>query len=360
MPWLTRSRVSDVRSAFLRDVAAGVDVEEAAATYGVSRSTAYGLVAKARKLGEAAAVVDKSRAPLRSPHSLTTSTQEVLLSMRAQYGYGPSKLAHLFRETFGEGPSRSAVANLIARHSPTRPYRRRRGRPSSTLTAPTGPNDVWSTDHKGAMGKQRVEPLTVVDLHSRYWLCCRPFTDKSYVDTREAFEKLFDENGTPLVFRVDGGMPWASTSHHRLTKLSAWWLTLGIRVEVVSRCQDNGIVERLHGTMEREMSLADVVDVRRHFEAKRSDYNHVRPHEALDMKRPADLYRASPRRPVPREPDYSDCDETRVVHNRGGIVWRGQNVFVSEALIGHTVGLRRLDKARWSIRFFDIVVGEAT
>ena len=86
----------------------------------------------------------------------------------------------------------------------------------------------------------------------------------------------------------------------------------------------------------------------------------MRPHEALDMKRPADLYRASPRRPVPREPDYSDCDETRVVHNRGGIVWRGQNVFVSEALIGHTVGLRRLDKARWSIRFFDIVVGEAT
>lgn len=152
-------------------------------------------------------------------------------------------------------------------------------------------------------------------------------------------------------------MPWAAASPHRLTKLSAWLLTLGIRVEVVSRCQDNGVIERLHGTMEREMGLAGVVDVRFHLEAKREDYNTLRPHEALGMKRPIDLYRRSTRRPVERQPDYSTCDETRMVDNRGNICWQGQPRFVSEALTGRMVGLRRIDLQAWSIHYFDISVG---
>lgn len=361
MPWKTRSSVSAVRADFLVEHERGASIEELCERYEVSRSTGYALIAKARCEGVEAAVAERSRAPQRSPHALTSSTIEALLCLRGQFGYGPGKLAFLYEENFGVAISKGAVANVLAKYGEVRAWRRRRGRgrPTATLTEPVHPNDVWATDHKGPMGKQRLEPLNVIDHVSRSWLVCRPFTDKSYVDTRAAFEAVFDDNGTPLVMRVDAGTPWAAVSPHRLTKLSAWWLSLGIRTEVVPRCQDNGIVERLHGTMEREMSLDGVVDVREHFETKRQDYNHVRPHESLNMARPAEVYVRSPRRPVERVPDYSDCDEVKVVNNRGYIRWRGTIHYVSEALEGQTVGLRRLDLVNWSIRFHDVVMGVA-
>lgn len=187
-----------------------------------------------------------------------------------------------------------------------------------------------------------VEPLTVIDLHSRFWLECRPFTDKSYKDTRAAFEKLFDDVGTPLVIRVDGGQPWRAVSApHRLTRLSAWWVALGIKVETVTCPQQNGCVERLHGTMERDINRAR----QRRAEALRGASAAVQrwPHEALNMTTPSSVYRKSSRRAVEREFDVAaiGCDESRPVQCDGRISWKGGNPLISQALVGRRVGLRR-------------------
>jgi hypothetical protein len=160
--------------------------------------------------------------------------------------------------------------------------------------------------------------------------------------------------------RVDAGQPWtAVTAPHRLTKLSAWWVALGIRVEVVSSPQQNGCVERLHGTMQRDMNDA-VDDVRNHFEKNRRLYNEVRPHEGVGMATPASLYVRSPRRPLERVFDHATigCDESRSVQSDGTISWRGAYPPISKSLAGRRVGLRRRSMTTWSVHYYELELGK--
>jgi transposase len=360
MPWKTRSAVADVRRDFLRAYrAGGASVEDLCEQFEIARSTAYKLIKRCADEGFNAAIVDRSRAPHHVPHRMSATVVERLLCLRAQTSWGPKKLHVLYRLTFDDdAPSRTTIANMLKQYDLARPYRRRaKGATANELAAAEGPDDVWSADHKGKMSKLRVEPLTVIDVHSRYWLECRPFTDKSYEDTRGAFQSLFERHGTPRVLRVDAGSPWAAVSPSRLTAFSAWLVSLGVDIEIVARCQDNGHVERLHGTMERDMDIDGVDDVREHFERERNIYNTIRPHEALSFKVPADIYRSSRRAPKERAPDYNNCDEVRVVDDKGRINWRGNSIFVSHGLTGRRIGLRRLAVDRWNVRYYDRFVG---
>lgn len=361
MPWRQASTVSDLRRSFLQDHAAGVPLDALLVTYGIKKSAAYALLRRARESSIDDAVIVRSRAPHRRPTKLPANVVERVLQLRAKYAWGARKLARLYVETFNApSPSPSSIGNILKEHGHVRPFRHRRA-PASTqpLTDAKEPNDVWAVDHKGRMAKLGLEPLTVVDVASRYWLACAPLVDKSYASTREVFEQLFQARGLPRVIRVDGGGPWSSAySPLRLTRLSAWWVSLGIDVEVVRCCQENGHIERLHGTMEREVDADDVVDIRDHFEHHRRLYNEVRPHESLDMETPASRYAPSPRTVVHKRPvDTQRWDAVRTVNNTGYIYWRGKLLFLTEALVGEKVGLRQQTMTTWSIHFHHLVVG---
>ena len=170
----------------------------------------------------------------------------------------------------------------------------------------------------------------------------------------------------PRIIRIDAGSLWvAADSLLGLTKLSSWWVALGVKIEIAPYCQLNGVVERLHGTMEREMHDDGVVDVRAHFELERHRYNHVRPHEGIAMKRPASLYSSSSRTELTeREFKLGDCDESRLVQADGHLNLAGRSIHVSGGLAGRRVGLRQLNATTWSIRYFeyellvDVVTGK--
>jgi transposase InsO family protein len=365
MPWRTLTTVSDRRRSFLADHDAGVPLSTLLVAYGIKKSAAYALLQRAREVGVDEAVVERSRAPHHRPTALDSIVIERVLQLRRAFPrWGAKKLAKLYIDEFGAGPSAASVGNILSNAGMVAPRRRRRApRPTVPLAAADEPNDVWAVDHKGRMSKLGVEPLTVLDVKSRFWVGCAPLVSKSEKETRGVFEQLFDTYGTPRVIRVDGGAPWASAfSPLRLTRLSAWWLALGVGFEVVASCQENGHVERLHGTMEREMDAADVVDIRDHFDFHRHLYNDVRPHESLGMETPSSRYVPSPRRACERtfDPAAARCDEVRAVNNDGTIWWKGSLTFISEALVGRRVGLRQLSPTTWSVHFHEFTLGNLT
>jgi putative transposase len=212
MPWRQASTVSDLRRSFLADHAAGVALAALLVTYGIKKTAAYELLRRAREGSIDDAVAVRSRAPRRRPTKLPANVVERVLQLRAQYPWGARKLARLYVETFDEpSPSPSSVANILKAHGHVRPYRRRRAPVSQRpLTEAHEPNDVWAVDHKGRMAQLGLEPLTIVDVASRYWLACAPLVDKSYEATRDVFEAVFRAYGLPRVIRVDGGGPWSS------------------------------------------------------------------------------------------------------------------------------------------------------
>ena len=352
-----------LRRQFLAAHAEGVPLEALLELFGLRKSAAYDLLRRARVEGVEAAVAVKSRAPRHHPTALTDDVRERVLNLRLKHPWGPKKLRELYAQSYPDAPpSPSSIANILKASGEARLYqRRKRWTPTSTLTPVTAPNDVWSVDHKGAMRKlARCEPLNAIDLHSRFWIGCAPLVDKTVKSTRACFERWFDMYGLPNVIRVDAGCPWVSIDAPLgLTQLSSWWLSLGVRFEVVARCQQNGCVERLHGTMEREMSVDGVVDIPAHFAHHRHLYNVVRPHEALQMRTPASMYVTSTRRPVERvyHPYDDGCDEKRTVTSDGSISWRGRLVFVSESIELKTVGLRQLQPDVWSVRFHGVELG---
>ena len=362
MAWRMGSDVSEVRRAFLADHARGLPLDALLETYDISKSSAYALLKRSREMPLEKAVAERSRAPHTHPNILGNDVVRRVLRLKKRYPqWGSKKLPELYVSEYGiAAPSSSSIHNILKIHGMTR-INRKRGihRESQTMTQAMRVNDVWSTDHKGKMSAFGVEPLTVIDLYSRYWLACRPSTDKSYHDTRTAFEELFDTVGMPLIIRIDAGQPWASpTGPLRLSKLSAWWVALGLHVEIAPSCQENGCVERLHGTMQRDMNFA-ANDVDKHFEKQRRLYNNVRPHEALNMATPSSIYQKSQRKPIERifDPTALGCDESRQVQCDGTFYWKGDQLYLSKALAGRKVGLQRQPMNTWTVHYYELELG---
>ncbi len=165
-------------------------------------------------------------------------------------------------------------------------------------------NHVWGVDYKGwfPLGNgDRCDPLTISDLHSRYILRTQAVKQATQYWTKRAFRSAFKRYGLPEIIRVDNGAPFATIAIGGLSRLSVWWISLGIEVEY-SRpgCpQDNRCHERMHRTMKAECCRPASPNrwaQQQRFDRWRKDFNQERPHESLSQRFPADLYQASARR----------------------------------------------------------------
>ena len=360
---------SDCRRAFLRDHALGVPFETLLLAHHIKRSAAYALLAEARELGADVAVAEKSRRPRSSPSTTPQVVVDAVIALKRKHmKWGPKKLLPLFESPAGhETPSSSTVANILAKHGLTRPYKpRQRRSPTSWMsrerTKAQQSNDVWAMDFKGKMSTYGgIEPFNVVDEYSRKWLCCQPFADKSCASTKGFLEELFLKHGLPKVMRVDAGQPWVSvTSPHQLTQLSTWLVALGVRVEVVSCPQENGILERLHGTMARDMT-EPCDDVRLYFKRFVDEYNDVRPHEAFNNLATPSTHYCNSERGYEREKKYpydrSFFDTTRFVTTKGLVQIDGDEIYLSDALAKRTVALRKETATRWRVDYCNLCLG---
>jgi hypothetical protein len=231
----------------------------------------------------------------------------------------------------------------------------------------SAPNDAWTVDFKGwwrTRDGKRFEPLTIRDTFSRYILCLEMLGSTRADVVKPAFERLFESCGLPRVIRVDNGSPFACTSAPAgLSQLSAWWTSLGIRVSFSrpAHPQDNAAHERMHADVAAQLEAdpADSLVVQqRAADQWRAEFNEVRPHEAIGMRTPAQLYVRSPRRYKGIQPyRYPASYAVRRVNRNGCVRFLGKAVFVSESLVGHDLALRRTSHGRIAVRFFDLNLG---
>ena len=347
------------------------NLSELCRQFGVSRKTAYKWLERYREGGEQA-LADRSHAASTCPHRTGAREMAAIVALREKHPrWGPRKLLDWLEDhrPGGAWPARSTTADILRRHGLVRPRRRRPAleHPGKPTTVASEPNRVWTADFKGQFKTGdgwSCYPLTVADRCSRFLLGCQGLESTQHELARPVFRRLFAEFGLPDALRTDNGTPFATTAMGRLSRLSVWWLKLGIRPELIEPAhpEQNGSHERMHRELKAETTRPPAATRRgqqRRFEAFRQEFNEERPHESLGGIPPARIYRPSPR-PLPhRTPkiEYPGHFEVRRVSRNGGIRWKSAWVNVSHVLLEEDVGLEEVADGIWNLYFGPLLLG---
>lgn len=316
--------------------------------FGVSRDTGYAISRRYHHQGEAG-LTPTSSAPHEPGNLLSDEVIELILAFRLaspNQSWAADIILELWSNTVdAPSPSRASITRVLQhyelseRHRPVRYFR------STTMPAPaTCPNDVWAIDGKGRW--RDVSPLTVFDVYSRY-LFAAEVVPLDTLHVQRITGRLFDEHGMPRRMRCDGGSPFGGRGFGQLCKLALWLVDLGIVVEHVGKAQHNGHLERLHRTLEQE--APQDMPVVRALQQFQSVYNEFRPHSKLDGNAPVDVYKPEPFEP--RAEIIARYDDERSVRSNGYFKWKGQQLFISEALVSRTVTFRILEEDLWLVRY---------
>ncbi len=364
MPWMGVT-VMEQRIRFLEDYQRRFySVSELAERFSISRKTAYKWIDRYRNVGEQG-FTELSRRPQRSPQQTPKEITDALLSVRkAHPHWGPRKLLAVVqrRHRYWGLPSVATVARLLEKNHLIAPRRRyRRAHPGCPKYQAAVPNEIWAADYKGQFRLKDGTycfPLTVSDLYSRFLLGCDAHPRISEALTMRYFAYLFRTYGLPQRIRTDNGVPFASNALARLSKQSVWWIKLGIYPELIEpgKPQQNGVHERMHWTLKQEATIPPeaTLEAQQHrFDLFREEYNTERPHEALQMASPVELYRRSdaliPQRFEPY--DYPGNYLVRRVSRCGTIRVLENQIFVSQALNEEFVGLEEVDNGIYDVFF---------
>jgi len=318
---------------------------------------------------------DRSRRPQRSPRRTPERWLRAIKRLRRRHRrWGAKKIRQCLRRQFPwqRVPAVRTITLWLARWKLTR--RRRPRAPRSLrllrppLTVPTRSNQVWTVDFKGwfrTTDGQRIEPLTVRDLFSRYLLAVRLLPDQQWWRVRAVFVQLFGRYGLPRIIRVDNGGPFGSKGPAGFTRLSAWWTALGVKVEFIApgHPEQNGAHEQMHRELKADLATPASSTMRA--QQRRTDrwigrYNGVRPHEALGQRTPAECYRRRrPRGWCERlRLEYPKHWAVRSVRSNGQIRWQGRLRFVGEAFVGLKVGLKPVETRKYIVYLARVPLGE--
>ncbi|MEN8375093.1 MAG: IS481 family transposase [Gemmatimonadota bacterium] len=363
MPWRTQT-IMDERARFVFEAErSNLPFAELCRRYGISRPTGYKWVDRRRDDG-VVGLEDRSHRPHSCPHATPPQIEKRIIELRKRRRWGAPKLRTLLAREFDSVPSISTIHRILERHDLVRRRKPRRHseRPGRTPFVADRPNALWTADFKGQFRTQDGElcyPLTVQDAYSRFLLDCRGLLRPTIDKTMPVFRRLFRTYGVPDRIRTDNGQPFASAvTLGRLSRLSVWWIELGIAPELTQpgKPQQNGRHERMHRTLKREATRP----ARKHLAAQqtafntfRRTFNDVRPHQALDQKTPAACYEPSERSytPTPLPLTYPAHFEVRLVSSIGGIRWKSRTVWVSELLARCEIGLERIADDLWAVYF---------
>src|ERR671937_228182 len=331
MPWKASS-VMEERLRFVARLLDGEAMTEVCREFGISRKTGYKIFDRYREHG-LEAITDRSRRPVRYANQLP-----------------------------------APIESLIVRLGLVKRARRWRYRAHGTaLSQGAAPNELWCADFKGEfkLGNGRYcYPLTVTDQASRFLLLCEALESTREELAFTAFERLFLERGLPIAIRSDNGVPFASPNAlFNLSKLSVWWLRLGISIERIKpgRPQQNGRHERMHLTLKKETTRppgSNSLQQQARFDRFREEFNAERPHEALAMKCPNEVYVASPR-PYQGLPElaYPFHDQDLLVTACGRICLHRKKIHLSTVLAGQRIGIKEVDDGIWIVSFIGYDLG---
>ncbi len=364
MPW-KECHVMDERLRFVARRLEGEKMAPLCAEFGISWKTGYKIFDRYQDCG-VVAFNDRSRRPYRQANRLPAPIEATIVRLKREYpGWGAPKIREKLRQRLASAqlPAISTVHAVLDRHHLVKRRRRRRGGEpaASPLTRPTEPNALWCADYKGEfmLGNRRYcYPLTITDFASRYLLTCEALSTTQERFAFTVFDRAFREFGLPAAIRTDNGVPFASpTALYRLSKLAVWWLRLGIRIERIEpgHPQQNGRHERMPRTLKAEATkpaAPNVLQQQARFDTFVARYNPDRPHQALDMRVPADVYARSAR--VYRglqDLSYPFADATFTVTHCGRICFHGRKINLSHVFAGQNVGVTQVGDHVWLVTF---------
>jgi len=370
MPWKECS-VMEERLRFVARLLEGEEMSHMCREFGISRKTGYKILDRYKECG-LEALTDRSRRPFRYGNQLPFQVESSIVQLKKEKPHwGARKLRELLvRKLPSEVrvPAVSTIHCVLDRHGLVQPRKGRRFRAQGTpLSAGQHPNDLWCVDFKGEfkLGDHRYcFPLTVTDHASRLLLLCEAMESVREATAFTAFESLFKDRGLPHAIRSDNGVPFASPhALFGLSRLSVWWLRLGISIERIKpgRPQQNGRHERMHLTLKKETTRparSNFLAQQARFDEFQQEYNHERPHEALGMKTPADCYKPSamPYKGL-TQLDYPFHDRTVVVTSCGRICLHRKKVNLSTVFSGQELGLKEVEGNTWLVSFMDYDLG---
>ena len=371
MPWMEATKVEQRLEFVLRVKREECSVAEACREFGISRPTGYKWLERYEDDG-LVGLHDRSRAPATIPHKTDEETEELICALRRQHPQlGPKKLrAWLVRQhPQADWPAPSTIGDILKRNDLVEERKTRRRTPPAThpLSEADAPNRIWSADFKGQfeLGDGSLcYPLTVTDNFSRMILGCYGLRSTSAAPTQECFEEIFSRYGLPDAIRTDNGSPFASRAPAGLSRLSAWWCSLGVDHERIEpgKPQQNGRHERMHLTLKQHTARPaenTMTAQQERFDDFVLFFNELRPHESLEQTPPRDHYKRSSRDyPDDVQPlSYPQCDVERRVSSTGYTQFSNRPLYVSEALRGHRVGLVEADVDVWIVNFAGTDIG---
>jgi len=372
MPW-KEYKIMDQKILFISDYLRDyLSVTELCNRFGISRTTGYKWINRYLDSGMPESLSEVSKRPHFSPTKTPEEIVKALLETRDKHPFwGPRKLLYLVSKKHPDWklPAESTVALILKRHGYVKKRRKRikRYHPGRPLTEISHANHVWTADFKGHFKTGNgfyCYPLTVADGHSRYLFSIEGMLSPLQQPVKAVFKRLFEEYGLPEKIRTDNGNPFATVALGRLSKLSAWWIRLGIIPELIEPgCpQQNGRHERMHKTLKYETTIQQALNLKKQqerFEKFRDEFNNLRPHDGLGMKTPSEVYVKSPRSFPSKLPpiEYPAHYEVRRVSNNCGIRWNAKRVCVSQVLAGDYVGLEEIDDGVWDMYYGPVWLG---
>ncbi|MBY5699034.1 integrase core domain-containing protein [Rhizobium leguminosarum] len=372
MPWRETS-VMEERLRFVARLLEGEGMSDVCREFGISLKTGYKIFNRYKDEG-LDALTDRSRRPVRYANQLPEPVTVMIVRLKKEKPYwGARKIRELLVKRLAGDvriPATSTVHAVLDRHglvSQARKRNRANKAVGTVLGEALAPNDLWCADFKGEfkLGNGRYcYPLTVTDQVSRYLLCCEAFESTREQGVFEAFRRLFAERGLPTAIRSDNGLPFASPNGlYNLSKLSVWWLRLGIGIERIKpgHPQQNGRHERMHLTLKKEATRPPgrtILQQQARFDDFIREFNEERPHEALNMRHPAEIYRPSDRlyTGLP-EIEYPFHDRDVLVTNCGRICMHRKKINISTVMAGQKLGIKEVDNGIWLISFMHYDLG---
>lgn len=338
--------------------------------FDISRKTGYKILTRYNDSG-LEGLTDRSRRPYRHANQLPFQIEKLIVRLKQDKPtWGAPKIRERLARLYPDvhRPAISTVHAVLDRHGMVERRKRRRNRATGTpLSNGCRPNDLWCADYKGEFmlaDRRYCYPLTITDFASRYLIACEALSTTKEAYAFTVFESVFKQFGLPSAIRTDNGVPFASPNAlFNLSKLSVWWLRLGIDIERIKPgCpQQNGRHERMHLTLKKETTKpagANFLQQQARFDDFIDEFNSERPHQALDMDCPAERYTPSTR-PYTGLPDldYPFHDKAVTVTTCGRICYNRKKINLSLVFAGQTVGIKQVEDHIWLASFMDYDLG---
>jgi putative transposase len=360
----------DERLRFVARILEGGNMAAACREFGISRPTGYKIFNRYKDIGYQG-LLDRSRRPYRHANQIPFQLESAIVGLRTEHpSWGAAKIREKLLRAFPmvPAPAKSTVHAVLDRNGLVERRKRRPHKAQGTfLTDPKSPNQLWCADFKGEFllgNRQYCYPLTITDYSSRYLLACESLESTKSTFAFNLFERVFKDFGLPNAIRTDNGVPFASPNAlFGLSKLAVWWLRLGIQIERIKpgHPQQNGRHERMHLTLKKEATRPasfNFLQQQSRFDKFIEVYNSQRPHQAIGMRYPAELYTPSAR-PFrhPEPPQYPFHDRTVCVTRCGRICIGKRKINLSQVFSGQLLGIREVDEKIWLVSFLDFDLG---